>query len=177
MIFDESWLSELIELQKKASEMAKGRNSADDIQGLVKTVLNQWGISGFPWEQNSQSQTESGSQKSGPFEAKNDAPYNENHYNIDIAEKKQTIEIKIQIPGILDPNDLQIKLSANTLKIAATPNRMTENEGSFSRKIRLPSEVTPIGALAEYKDNYLTVTLPKMPPEGEIIPFDYYPSS
>ncbi len=169
MIFGESWLSDLLELQKKASEMAKDKDSFEEIQGLVKTVLNQWGISGFPWEQNFQST--GGFQKSEPFEAKTDL-----HFNVDISEKKQSIEIRIPIPGIEDPNDLQIKLSANSIHITATMNRMTENGVSFDQKIRLPSEVTPTGASAVYKDNYLTIILPKIPPEGEIIPFDFYPS-
>ncbi len=173
MMFNESWLSELMEMQKKATEMAKNKNSADEIQGLVKSVLGQWGISGFPWEQSFQS---GGFPRNEPFEEKTDSPSHENHYNIDISEQKESVQIQIQIPGIGDPHDLQIKLGANTLHIAAAIKGTGDNEGSFSRKIRLPSEVTLTGASAVYKDNCLTVILPKIPPEGENIPFDFYPS-
>ncbi len=173
MMFNESWLSELMALQKKAAEMAKNKNTTDEIQGLVRSVLGQWGISGFPWEQNFQS---GAFPRKEPFEGKTDSPSPEDHYNIDISEQKKSVQIQIQIPGIEEPNDLQIKLAANTLHIAATIKAMGENEGSFDRKIQLPSEVTPTGASAVYQDNRLRVMLPKMPPEGENIPFDFYPS-
>ncbi len=172
MMFNESWLSDLMELQKKAAETAQNKNSADEIQSLVRSVLGQWGISGFPWEQNFQS---GGFPRNEPFEGKTDSPSHENHYNIDISEQKESVQIQIQIPGIVDPHGLQMKLAANTLHIMATTKGIGENEGSFDRKIRLPSEVTPTGASAVYKDNCLTVILPKIPPEGENIPFDFYP--
>ncbi len=168
MTFDQSWLSDLMEIQKKVDEIVKNKNSSNEIQSLVRTVLGQWGIPDFPWEGNSQ--FTGGFQKNEPYEAQNDP-----HFNIDISEKKQSIEIKIKLPGIEDSNGIQIKLSGNTLNINATMNRIDENESSFTRKIRLPSEVTPTGASAVYKNNYLSITLAKIPPEGESIPLDFYP--
>ncbi|HBF37190.1 MAG TPA: hypothetical protein DDW50_07700 [Firmicutes bacterium] len=171
MKFDQAWLSDLLNLQKRASELAKNNNSTSEIQDLVKTILNQYGINDLPWYENSQSSS------SGKAKENAESKAASQYFNIDISEKKQYVQIQILMPGIEEPNNLLIKLSGNALDISGKSSLITENSGSFSREIRLPAEVTSTGVSALYKDDYLTITLPKIPPEGEVIPFDFYPSS
>lgn len=165
MNFDQSWMTELLELEKKATELVKGKNSADDVQGLVKEVLNKWGINNLPWGGDMESKIWAKStpeQQSGP------------NLNIDISETKNKVLIQASIPGIEDKNDLFIKLRGEILIITGKCNHLNNDGGFFSRKIRLPAEVTTVGAEATYQDDNLTISLPKMATEdGEIIPLSF----
>lgn len=166
MNFDQSWMTELLELEKKATELVKGKNSADDVQGLVKEVLNKWGINNLPWGGDMESKIWAKStpeQQSGP------------NLNIDISETKNKVLIQASIPGIEDKNDLLIKLKGDTLVISGKSNPPNnDDDGTFSRKIRLPVEVTALGAEATYRNDNLTISLPKTASEdGEIIPLNF----
>ena len=165
MIFDQAWMSELIELQKKAAALVKGNNPTDDIQGLVMEVLNKWGINKLPWDGDIKSRM-----------GTNDTPERKSgqSLNIDISETKNNVLVQAFIPGIEDQNNLSVKLRDDTLMIAGKCNNLNNDDGSFSRKIRLPAEVTAIGAEATYRDGNLTISLPKITSEdGEIIPLNF----
>jgi HSP20 family molecular chaperone IbpA len=163
MIFDQTWLAELLELQKKTVELTKGKNSVDEIQDLVMSLLNKWGISDLPW--NGDFKSHDLFWAKDIFESKTDQ-----HFNIDISEKKQHIQVRALIPGIENQSAISIKLSGNTICINGKSSCIANNEGSFDRKIQLPAEVTSAGASASYQENHLTIILPKIPADGEVIP-------
>jgi HSP20 family molecular chaperone IbpA len=158
MIFDQAWIAELIELQKKAAELGQGKNSAGDVQGLVMEVLKKWGINNLPWDGDLESMMWSKgapARKSGP------------DFNIDISETKNNVLIRASIPGITDEKEISIKLSGETLMIFGKIGHPENDAGYFSRKIRLPAEVTTMDAEAIYRDDLLTITLPKTTKEDE----------
>ncbi len=166
MIFDQTWMTELLELQKKATELVKGKNSAEDVQNLVIEVLNQWGINNLPWDGGD---LESKTWAKGTPERKTGP-----NFNIDISETKNNIVIRASIPGIENKNDLFIKLRGEILVIAGKCSHFNNDGGFFSRKVRLPAEVTTVGAEATYQNDNLTISLPKMTTEdGEIIPLNF----
>lgn len=157
MIFDQTWMAELLELQKKAAEIVKGKNFSADIQSLVTETLNKWGINGLSWD--------------GDLESK---MWNRDSGDIDISETKNNVLIKAFIPGIGDKNELLIKLCGGILTISGECNQLNNDGGSFNRQIRLPMEVTASGAKANYRDGNLTILLPKKATEdGEIIPVNF----
>jgi HSP20 family protein len=165
MIFDQSWMTELLELQKKTAELAKGKNSADNIQSLVMEVLNRWGINNLPWEGDSKATM-----------GVNGAPERESgaNFDIDISETKNNVLIRASIPGIEDKTDLFIKLRGGILMITGKCNHLNQDDGFFSRKVRIPAEVTALGAEATYRNDNLTISLPKIAAEdGELIPVNF----
>jgi Molecular chaperone (small heat shock protein) len=168
MNFNQGWMAELLELQKKAAAMGKNKFSADEVENLVVGLLSKWGITNLPLSNYFKYQDSSW--------AKQDTtePRNSGHFDIDIAETKQQIRIEIIIPGIADQNDLAIRLIDNTLAISGKSSSFAENDGQFDRKIKLPAEVTAIGATATYRDQHLSITFPKREEPGvEIIPVDF----
>lgn len=165
MIFDQSWMAELLELQKKAAELVKGKNSADNIQSLVMEVLKQWGINNLPWEGDS----EAAMGGKGTPERESGA-----NFDIDISETKDNVLIRAAIPGIEDKNDLFIKLRGDILTITGKCNHFNQDSGFFGRKVRIPAEVTSLGAEAIYRNDNLTISLPKITTEdGELIPLSF----
>lgn len=170
MIFDQTWLAELLELQKKAAELTKGKTSADEVQDLVMTVLNTWGINDLPWD--------GGFRFKDSFSPKGNVESKTGRYmNIDISETKQHVNVRILIPSIEDQNNLAVRLVNNALYISGKSSIFDNDDGSFNRKIRLPAVVTAAGAEAAYWDNHLTISLPKMLTQGgEVIPVNFSPT-
>jgi HSP20 family protein len=166
MNFNQGWMAELLELQKKAAAMGENKFSADEVENLVVGLLNKWGITNLPLGNYFKYQDSS--------RADTTEPSNNGHFDIDIAETKQQIRIEIIIPGITDQNDLAIRLIDNTLAISGKSSSFAENDGQFDRKIKLPAEVTAIGATATYRDQHLSITFPKPKEPGvETIPVDF----
>ncbi len=92
---------------------------------------------------------------------------------LDLAETDQTVEIKLDLPGI-KPADVDIQLSGNALTIRGQRKEETTEDdkekafhrverryGSFSRTVTLPCAVNEDEATAEFNDGVLTITLPK----------------
>jgi len=90
---------------------------------------------------------------------------------IEIAEEKDDLVIKAEIPGI-KKEDLQINLSDNLLTIRGEKKQEEEIKekgyyyserayGSFCRSIELPTDVQAGKAKACFKDGVLEVRLPK----------------
>ncbi len=90
---------------------------------------------------------------------------------LDVSETKEAVIVRADVPGI-DPNNLEITLSGNTLTIRGEKKqereekgenfyRMERSYGSFVRTIQLPVEVEPDKVEASYKNGVLKITLPK----------------
>jgi HSP20 family protein len=91
--------------------------------------------------------------------------------SLDVAETKNEIVVKAEIPGI-DPKDIDISLTNDLLTIKGEKKQEKEEKeenyhliersyGSFSRSIRLPGEVQSNKISASYKNGILKVALPK----------------
>ena len=102
---------------------------------------------------------------------------------IDFSETDTEMRVAAELPG-LEERDIQVSLEDGVLTIRGERN-VTKNEdekevrhvetfrGKYERSLRLPSEVDPEGAKAEYRNGILTVTLPKLPeaqPQARAIP-------
>lgn len=90
---------------------------------------------------------------------------------LDLVEKDDVYVVKASVPGI-DPDDLEITLSENTLSISGefkedkeikeSQYRMRERRaGSFCRSLTLPSAVDQDAIEATYDAGILTLTVPK----------------
>jgi HSP20 family protein len=91
--------------------------------------------------------------------------------SLDIAETKNEIVVKAEVPG-LDPKDIDISLSDGLLTIKGEKKQEREEKeenyhlversyGAFTRSIGLPKEVQSDKISASYKNGVLKVTLPK----------------
>jgi HSP20 family protein len=91
--------------------------------------------------------------------------------SIDVAETKNDIEVKAEIPG-MDPKDIDISLNNDILTIKGEKKQEKEEKeenyhliersyGKFIRSVRLPWEVKSDKIAAKYKDGVLKITLPK----------------
>lgn len=92
--------------------------------------------------------------------------------NIDVEDRDDEFVVTGDLPGF-DKEDMDVKLSENTLKISANREESTEDERegeyirqersrrSVSRTVRLPEPVEEDEVNAHYKNGVLTVTLPK----------------
>ncbi|MCB9445913.1 MAG: Hsp20/alpha crystallin family protein [Ardenticatenaceae bacterium] len=90
---------------------------------------------------------------------------------LDLVEKDDAYIVKASVPGI-DPDDLEITLSENTLSIGGefkedkeideNQYRMRERRtGSFCRSVTLPSQVNREAIEANYETGILTLHIPK----------------
>ena len=90
---------------------------------------------------------------------------------LDVKETKENIVVTAEIPG-LSATDVEVTISGDLLTIKGEKKQEKEEMeesfhlierryGSFSRSIRLTSEVDTKNVKASHKDGILTVTLPK----------------
>jgi HSP20 family protein len=91
--------------------------------------------------------------------------------SLDVSETKDKVVVKAEAPGI-DPKEIDISLSSGILTLKGEKKKEREEKdenyhliersyGSFSRSVRLPTEVQEDKVKASYKDGVLTITLPK----------------
>jgi HSP20 family protein len=91
--------------------------------------------------------------------------------SLDIAETKNDIVVKAEIPG-MDPKDIDISLTNDILTIKGEKKQEKEEKeenyhliersyGKFMRSVQLPREVKSDKISASYKDGVLNITLPK----------------
>ena len=91
--------------------------------------------------------------------------------SLDVSETDSEYVVKVEVPGI-DPKDIEISLMNNLLTIKGEKKQEKEEKeenyhliersyGSFTRSIRLPSQVQNDKINATYKNGVLKVTLPK----------------
>ncbi|MEI6499308.1 MAG: Hsp20 family protein [bacterium] len=96
---------------------------------------------------------------------------------IDIKDKKGTIEVRAELPGIKE-DDINVEIMDNVMTISG--ERMEDKEekdeeagyyykeshtGSFSRSFTLPSEVVGDKASAEMHNGVLKISVPKVEPK------------
>ena len=90
---------------------------------------------------------------------------------LDIAEKDNSFELRMDIPG-MEAKDLDIQVQGNTVTVSGHRNeekeekdkkfhRIERRSGSFSRTLTLPCDVTVKEVAAEYTNGVLHVVLPK----------------
>ena len=87
----------------------------------------------------------------------------------DVYEIESGVMVKVEIAGVRD-EDLEVAVQGNLLLISGTRANSSERRayhqmeipfGKFSVGIELPASVNTEGASAEYKDGFLTISLPK----------------
>jgi len=94
---------------------------------------------------------------------------------VDIIEKKKTIEINAEIPG-MEVDDLDIALNGQYLTLSGNKKHevnkskddyyhVESSYGSFSRTIQLPAEVNQSDVDASYRKGVLKIALKKSRPE------------
>ena len=90
---------------------------------------------------------------------------------LDVSETKDAVIVRADVPGI-DPKELEITVSGNTLTIRGEKKQEKEEKGenfyrversygSFVRTIQIPVEVETDKVEASYKNGVLKITLPK----------------
>jgi HSP20 family protein len=87
-------------------------------------------------------------------------------------ETEDVVVVRVEIAGMRD-EDFEVSVENNTLLISGVRpdqherrayHQMEIRFGKFATTISLPSPVNVDEATAEYKDGFLTVTLPKVKP-------------
>ena len=89
----------------------------------------------------------------------------------DVFETETGVVVRMEVPG-LDPRDIVLVLSGNTLRIRATRQDTHQHTktrchqfevrfGRFERVILLPDELHLEGAEATYVNGFVVVTIPK----------------
>lgn len=87
----------------------------------------------------------------------------------DVYETDDSIVVRIEIAGMKD-EDLEVTVQNNLVLISGTRSDSSERRayhqmeipfGKFSVGIELPSQVNTEEAIAEYKDGFLTIKLPR----------------
>ena len=90
----------------------------------------------------------------------------------DLFEADDTIVVRVEIAGMRE-EDFEVALENNVLMVSGTradlPDRRAYHQmeirfGKFATSVALPAPVNVEAARAEYKDGFLTVTLPKAKP-------------
>ncbi|AEH44005.1 heat shock protein Hsp20 [Thermodesulfatator indicus DSM 15286] len=90
---------------------------------------------------------------------------------LDVSETQDAVIVRADVPGI-DPNELEITVSGNTLTIRGEKKQEREEKGenfyriersygSFVRSIQLPADVDTDKVEATYKNGVLKIVLPK----------------
>ena len=98
---------------------------------------------------------------------------------LDLADKDDAFVVTVDVPGY-ESDDLELRLSGETLAVSGTRERAQEIGGedetylrreretqSFSRQVRLPAPVDTEGVQASVNNGILTVRLPKREPSDE----------
>ncbi len=90
----------------------------------------------------------------------------------DLFESEEALVVRVEIAGMKE-EDFEVALENNVLLIAGarsdSPERRAYHQmeirfGKFATSVALPAPVDAESARAEYKDGFLTVTLPKVKP-------------
>ena len=96
----------------------------------------------------------------------------------DVYETEDSLVVKMEIAGMRD-EDLEVVVQENVLVVNGTRSDSSERRayhqmeipfGKFEIAIGLPFAVNVEKASAEYKDGFLTITLPKSNPEQIEVP-------
>ncbi len=91
--------------------------------------------------------------------------------NLDIVERENDIQVKIEIPGIV-PEDVEVKVHDNILIVSGKRHfekeesnetwlRRESTYGSFERRVTLPKGIDSDTVSASYNLGVLSVSIPK----------------
>lgn len=91
--------------------------------------------------------------------------------SVDVFEDADKVTVKAELPG-MGKDDVEVNVSDGVITISGEKKkeekvekkdyyRLERSYGSFSRTVRLPSEIQSDKAEARFKDGVLEVTLPK----------------
>ena len=108
----------------------------------------------------------------------NQAPTNRSNFisiPVDMIEDENTVTIKAAVPGI-SPDELEVSIENNVLTIKGEHKTEEVSEtakvfrrenvyGSFSRSIRLSPKLNQEGVSANFKNGFVTITIPKVEEE------------
>jgi HSP20 family protein len=94
---------------------------------------------------------------------------------MDVSETSKELVAKVEAPG-MDPKDIEISIKGDTLTVRGERKQEKEEKdenfhrierryGSFSRTVRLPSEIDPDKVKAVYKNGVLKISMPKVKAE------------
>ncbi len=100
------------------------------------------------------------------------APFEGKIPNVDVIERDEEVLVRAELPGV-DKKDLEVSLSDNALTIKGSTKTEEKEErgdyyrrevssGTFSRTVRLPTEVDGDKVQSSFKDGLLELTLPKV---------------
>ena len=93
----------------------------------------------------------------------------------ELSETEEKLILKAEIPGV-KPEEIQISVTEDTLNLKAETSeeviekgndfrRIAKSSRSFSRSITLPCRIVSEEVKAAYKDNILSIELPKCKPK------------
>lgn len=93
--------------------------------------------------------------------------------SVDIFEDGNNVVVKAEVPG-MKKEDIEVNLTQDTITISGHKKeeekvekkdfyRLERSFGSFTRKLRLPSDILTDKAKASFKDGVLEVRIPKSP--------------
>lgn len=107
-----------------------------------------------------------------PFFTDLEMPFEGKIPNVDVIDRDGEILVRAELPGV-EKKDLEVTLIDNALTIKGTTKKEEKEEkgdyfrrevstGSFSRMLRLPTEVDVDKVQSTFKDGLLELTLPKV---------------
>jgi HSP20 family protein len=96
-------------------------------------------------------------------------------FRTELSETEEKLVLKAELPGI-QPEDIHISVTEDTLDLKAESSeevmekgndfqRIAKRSRSFSRSITLPCRIVSEEVKAAYKDNILSIELPKCKPK------------
>jgi HSP20 family protein len=96
-------------------------------------------------------------------------------FRTELSETEEKLVLKAELPGI-KPEEIQISVTEDTLNLKAESSaevietggdfqRIAKSSRSFSRSITLPCRIVSEEVKAAYKDNILSIELPKCKPK------------
>lgn len=95
----------------------------------------------------------------------------------DVYETNESVVIFIEVAG-MDPDRIQVEFSDKILRVSgrrqdkhlrAACHCLEVQYGDFASKVYLPGHYNVQAIQAEYKEGFLTITLPKVRPEAKMI--------
>lgn len=140
----------MMELQKKAQELAVGPSWSKELLEKMSELLqdNKVNMPG--------SVVLEGDLK-GLWDQKAPEPGGDSQPRLNILELEREVVFTAYLPGVKQ-GDLRLKLHGDTLHIAG---RSSQLPGGFQRSVKLPVQVNPEGIVANWRENYLVLHLPK----------------
>ncbi|AXR77765.1 Hsp20/alpha crystallin family protein [Natrarchaeobaculum sulfurireducens] len=140
----------------------------EDVQELFDRLTKQLESAARSWEMDvdNQSRLDLSTEQSGT--------------SLDLADEGDALVVTVDVPGY-DTDDLEIRLTGETLTITGERERTAEREdddeiylrrerrvASFSRHLRLPEPVDADGVHATVNNGVLTIHLPKLGGSGDV---------